>query len=81
MDSIGKVATLKMRLVLVRENQVAWLNLVDFDGSYIVVLSARVSFGSALLFTKSECSAMRRVYSDRTELDTKVTDDPNTAKA
>ena len=74
------MVTLEIRLVLVREDQVAWINLVDFNGSSIVVLSARVSFGSALLFIKSESSTRRRVYSGRPKLDTKVTNDTGTSK-
>ena len=74
------MATLETRLVFVREDQVSWLDMVGFDGSSIMVLSARVSFGSALLFTKLESSARRRVYSGRPKLDTEVTDDSGPAK-
>ena len=76
----GKVVTLDTQLLLVREYQVAWLELVDFDGSSIVVLSARVSSGSAILFTKMVRGAMRRFYSGRPKLDTEVTDDSGPAK-
>ena len=40
-----------------------------------MVLSAIVSFGSALLFTKVTSIPRRRVYSGRPKLDTKVTND------
>ena len=53
--------------------------MVDFYGSSIVVLSARVSFGCALLFTNFESSTIRRVYIGRTKPDTKVTDDTGPA--
>ena len=69
------MATLETQLILVREDQVAWLEMVDFDGSSIVVLSKRVSFGSALLFAKLEIIARSRVCSGLPKLDTKVTDD------
>ena len=45
-----------------------------------MVLSARVSSGNALLFTKLESCGKRRVYSVRPELDTKVTDDTGPSK-
>ena len=54
--------------------------MVDFYGSSIVVLSARVSFGCALLFTNFESSTIRRVYIGRTKPDTKVTDDTGPSK-
>ena len=38
-----------------------------------MVISARVSFGSALLFTKLVSSTRRRVKSGRPKLDTEVT--------
>ena len=76
----SKVETLETRLVLVRENYVDWLDLVGFDVSSIVVLIARVSFGSAILFTNLESSARKRVYSDRPKIDTKVTNDTVPAK-
>ena len=74
------MATLETQLILVGEDQVAWINLVDFDGSSIVVLSETVSFGSALLSDKLESGAMRRFYSGRTKLDADVTDDTGPAK-
>ena len=74
------MVNLETRLVLVRKDQLAWLKLVDLDGSSIVVLLTRVSFGSALLFTKLESSARRRVYNGRTKLDTKVTYESDTEK-
>ena len=77
----GKVATLKTQLILVREDQAVCLDIVDFDGSYIVVLSARFSFGSALLFTKLASSARSRVYIGIPKLDTKVTDDTGMVKS
>ena len=43
-----KVATLETRL---REDQVVWLDLVEFYGSSIMVISVRFYFGGALLFT------------------------------
>ena len=76
----GKVETLETRLILVREDQVSWLELVDFYGSSIVILSAIVSFGSALLFTKLASRTRWRVYTGIPKLDTKVTDDSGTAK-
>ena len=75
-----KVATLETRIILVREDQVAWLELVDFDGSIIVVLSARFNSMSALLFTNLASCARRRFYIGRTKLDTNVTDDTDPAK-
>ena len=60
---------------MVREDQVDWIELVDFDGSAIVFISAIFSSGSALLFTKLASVSWRRVYSGRPELDTNVTDD------
>ena len=67
--------TLETQLILVREYQVSWIELVEFYGSSIVVLSAKDSFWIALLFTKLESGARRRVYSGRPEMDTDVTDD------
>ena len=64
---------------MVREYQVAWLELVEFDGSAIMVLSARVSPGSAILFNKFESGAWRRVYSGGPGLDTDVADDTGPA--
>ena len=78
--SSGKVVNLETRLVLVRKDQLAWLKLVDLDGSSIVVLLTRVSFGSALLFTKLLRRTRMRVYRDRPKLDTKVTNDNSIAK-
>ena len=75
------MATLETQLILVGEDQVAWINLVDFDGSSIVVLSARFSFGSALLFTKLASSASSRVYIGIPKLDTKVTDNTGLVKS
>ena len=69
------MATLYTRLVLVREDKVAWIESVDFDGSSIVVLSVKVSSWSEILFTKLESGARRGFYSGIPELDTKVTHD------
>ena len=72
------MASLETQLMLAREDQVAWLEMVDFDGFSIVVLSYRVSFGSALVFAKFSSSTGRRVFNGRPELDTKVTDNTDT---
>ena len=74
------MATLDMRLILVREDQVAWIKLVDFYGSSIMVISAKFYFGIALLFTKLAIRTRMKVYSGRPKFDTKVTNDSGPAK-
>jgi hypothetical protein len=69
--SCGELSAKKWGLVLVRENQVAGFELVEFENTVGAFYESRPGAGSAFLFVKLAGSAFGRMHSGRSHLNSK----------